>query len=286
MGVPVRPLTANQSPAGPHSGPKTAYSALIRTFNSEHTLPVTLASLERQTNPPHQYIFVDSGSTDRTLASLPAGALVHRYEGEVFNFAAAINQGLRLVTNHHVLIISSHTELRKPKAMDYALALLNSNADIGAAYFADENHGPLRHKLIGRHNFTGFNGVWNTCAVIKFSLLQKRHFRSEVFAAEDQEWSAWLLTSEGKMIARISGSGLAIHNPRRHSLRKRLNEYVAVAYFANRKLLAWPHIYSLLKQAVHPASHIGRPNRKFNLLLSARLATCHIFKPHGKSRYY
>jgi GT2 family glycosyltransferase len=57
------------------------YSVIIRTFNSEATLPETLASLDAQTVRPERLIFVDSGSSDGTLALVPENSVVHRYVG-------------------------------------------------------------------------------------------------------------------------------------------------------------------------------------------------------------
>jgi len=262
------------------------YAALIRTFNSESTLPVTLACLKRQTNPPRHYIIVDSGSTDQTLACVPPGSLVHRYVGSEFNFSEAINQGLKLVSSDYVLIISSHTELGNCEAMSYALGLLKSDPEIGAAYFSHLGADSLRHELINQDNFTGFNGLWNTCAMIRVSLLRKRMFRPEVFSAEDQEWAGWLFANEKKAVARISGGGLTLHNPRMDSPRKKLNEYVAVAYFTNRKLLEWSNIGDLLSLAFTPGTGIGPAKRKFYFWLSVHLIACHFFKPRARSRYF
>ena len=265
---------------------QSEYSVLIRTFNSAPTLPQTLVSLNRQSKPPRQYIFVDSGSTDQTLACIPPQSLVHRYVGKEFNYSEALNQGLRLVSTDYVMIISSHTELANREAVKYVLNFLKTNPGIGAAYFDTYNTGLLRHELINRHNFTGFNGLFNTCAVIKVSLLRKRMFRPEVFSAEDQEWAGWLFTAEDQAIARVSGAGMAVNNPRKDSLKKLLNEYVSVAYFTNRKLLAWRHIGSLLNHALKRGTGIGLAKRKFYLLLSFRLMLCHIIRPRGRSRYF
>src|SRR5258705_5085392 len=112
-----------------------SYSCLIRTFNSATTLPDTLLYLSMQTLPPSEYIFVDSGSTDRTLDLLPQGAILHRYVGEHFNYSVALNQGLQHVSKDFVLIISCHTLLSNPFAMEYALSVIQSNTAIGAAYF-------------------------------------------------------------------------------------------------------------------------------------------------------
>ena len=106
---------------------KVKYSALIRTFNSERTIPETLSSLRRQTIQPVQYIFVDSGSNDKTLLLIPENSVVHHFVGNEFNYSEALNQGLEYVSVDFVLIISSHTSLLNPKAVEYALEVLRSN---------------------------------------------------------------------------------------------------------------------------------------------------------------
>ena len=271
---------------------KVAYSMLMRTFNSERILPVTLNLLEKQTISPIEHIFVDSGSTDRTLSILPGGSKIHRYVGSEFNFSNALNQGLEYVSTDYVLIISSHTSLCRFDAVEFALTLLTSDERIGAAYFDTEASGELRYKLINRSNFDGFNGLWNTCSIIRMSLLRHRAFNPEVFTAEDQEWAKWLFFSENKSTARISGAGMDNYTRNGHlvsfrnSLRKRLNEHVAIAYFANRKLLGWPNFARVAFRIVKPVPLPRLKERIFNLILLWRLLRCLFVKPKYKSRYF
>jgi glycosyltransferase involved in cell wall biosynthesis len=184
------------------------YSALIRTFNSEGTLLSTLNSLNSQTIQPSEYIFVDSSSSDGTFNLFPAGSIIHKFIGQDFNYSEALNQGIVHVSTEFVLIISSHTLLLNCNAISYALNILRLNDAIGAAYFCFDNTEQLQHEIIDKNNFDGFNGLWNTCSIIRMNLLKRRNFRSEVFAAEDQEWARWLFFCEEKSVARISGVGL------------------------------------------------------------------------------
>jgi glycosyltransferase involved in cell wall biosynthesis len=269
---------------------KVAYSMLMRTFNSEKTLPVTLRLLEKQTIPPIEYIFVDSGSTDRTLSILPDGSKIHRYVESEFNFSNALNQGLEHVSTNYVLIMSSHTLLCRFDAMAFALTLLTSDERIGAAYFDNEASGELRYKLIDRFNFDGFNGLWNACSIVRMSLLKRRAFRPEVFSSEDQEWAKWLFFSEDKATARISGAGMDNYTRNsqlvKHSLTKRLNEHVAIAYFVNRKLLDWPNLARVAFRIAKPVPRVQLSERVFNLILFWRLLCCRFVTPKYKSKYF
>ena len=259
------------------------YTALIRTYNSARTLPKTLATLRAQTMPALAHVIVDSGSTDNTLSCVPDDAVVHRYVGAAFNYSEALNQGLDHVTTEYVLIISSHTSLNHVGAIEFALNILAGNERLGGAYFCDENPAALEHKVIDASNFTGFNGLWNTCSVIKTALLKKRRFRPEVFAAEDQEWSRWLFHCEGKAVARISGAGLENNNPRKFALKKLLNEHAAIALFTNRRLLGWRHLAYLAYVVMKPTPPLALRQRYIHLALLIRLLTCHFTKPGFRS---
>jgi glycosyltransferase involved in cell wall biosynthesis len=233
---------------------------------------------------------VDSGSTDGTLTMLPDASTVHRYVGKHFNFSEAINQGLKYVSTDYVLIISSHTKLTNKNAIKYGLTLLSSNDFIGAVYFCSENAGSLRHSIIDRYIFDGFNGLWNTCSLFKTNLLRKRGFLREVFSAEDQEWTRWLLYNTEKTIARISGAGMEDNNKYKYKVgkygrKKAINEYVAIAYFANRTLLSPRNIWRIFRKTVG-RRNISLEERIFNLNLTWRLLACCFVKPRYKSRYF
>jgi glycosyltransferase involved in cell wall biosynthesis len=256
------------------------YSALIRTFNSGKTLPDTLHSLSAQTICPAEYIFVDSGSTDNTLSILPDKSIVHNYIGQSFNYSDALNQGIKCVSTDYVLIISSHNTLQNCDAIEYALRILKSSELVGAAYFSDEITDTLRHAMIDKYVFDGFNGLWNTCSLIKVDLLRRRNFRREVFTAEDQEWARWLFYCERKVTARIMGGGLS--RQKKYTSQKWLNEYVSIAYFANRSLLRLPNLARIIYKVVKPTLHIGPKERLFNLVLLFSLLACYIAVPKYK----
>jgi glycosyltransferase involved in cell wall biosynthesis len=283
--VEQEPLIEENSPSGAAT-PLTAYSVLIRTYNSAGVLPVTLAALSRQTHPPSEYVCVDSGSTDGTVSLLPPGTKTHRFAGAEFNYADALNQGLAHVSNELVLILSSHAVVSHPRTLEVAVRLLESDEKVGAAYVSSDTTEPLRFEMIHPSNFTGFNGIFNTCSIVKTSLLRRRAFRRAVFTAEDQEWTRWLLFEEGKTVARLLGAGMVNNNPRKNSIRKRLNEYVAVAYFANRDLLGWRNLCRIAGRIFFPGRWPALRERVFHAMLLGRLLACRFAAPRARSRYY
>jgi glycosyltransferase involved in cell wall biosynthesis len=238
----------------------TPYSALVRTFNCEHTLPGTLAALSWQTEPPTQLVCVDSGSTDHTLNEIPTHVALHHYVGDRFNYSAAINQGLEYVNCDLVAIVSSHSSLQNPHAIAYALDLLHSHPNIGAVYFDASVGSKLEHDIISGTTFDGFNGLWNTFSLIRMSLLRERSFRPEVFSAEDQDWAAWLFAHKSMTVACIHGGGLINRSFNKGSMRKRLNEYVAVAYYVKPELRSLPNLIRLAMSTLRPP---GQERRRF-----------------------
>jgi glycosyltransferase involved in cell wall biosynthesis len=238
---------------------------------------------------PAQYIFVDSGSDDKTFSLLPASAILHHFTEPEFNFSAALNEGMRYVVTDYVLIISSHTVLENSNSIEYALSLLRSNEVIGAAYFMRDNVGELRHEVIDKNTFDGYNGLWNTCAVVKAGLVKQRGFRPEVFSAEDQEWARWLFYEENKKTARIEGGGMSNQsntNSVKHGLKKALNEHVSIAYFANRKLLGLANLLRIACRIIKPTRRLGAEVRLLNVLLLCRLVACRFRAPKYKSTYF
>lgn len=247
-----------------------AYSALIRTFNSSRTLPATLDSLHTQTEPPARIVFVDSGSTDATLEQIPPVCTVHRYTGSSFNYSSALNQGLQHVDTEYVLIISSHTILGNPNAVSYALDLLKSNPLFGAVYF-DFTVGPLDYTAVDKRSFDGFNGLWNTCALIRVELLRLRPFNEEIPAAEDQEWAAWLIRRKSLMTARISGGGMnnPFSSPPRtpSHVMKVIREQAAVVYF-----IRGDSPVRMLSAAVTPGGPHSWRHRALQIIVALRIA--------------
>lgn len=244
-------------------------TALVRTFNSGSVLPATLASLSMQTMPPEKYVFVDSGSTDGTKDMLPEGAIVHDYISEKFNYSESLNAGVPYVDTQYTMVISSHTCLSNAEAIEFAIGVLGGNDDYAAAYFIQGCAENMSYETIGPENFSGFNGVWNTCAIYKTSFLKKRPFRPEVFSAEDQEWSQWLISNERKLIVRIAGGGMYNNNPKAASVQKNMNEKLSIAIHVRKDMRGFAYIAKTAIKVVRPVSSAN--DRIVNALLFYRL---------------
>ncbi|QJD98780.1 glycosyltransferase [Massilia forsythiae] len=90
------------------AGRKPAFSIVTCTWNSAATLADTLASVQRQTWPEVEHIFVDGGSTDATLdmiAAYPGRKRLLRDVGG--GISRAMNQGIEAASGDYVAHLHS-----------------------------------------------------------------------------------------------------------------------------------------------------------------------------------
>jgi glycosyltransferase involved in cell wall biosynthesis len=86
---------------------EVSISVLVRTFNSAKTLDSVLSRLILKGN--EEYIVVDSGSTDSTLAIADSHGARIVHAPAPFNYSKSLNLGFRAARNPWVLVISSHS---------------------------------------------------------------------------------------------------------------------------------------------------------------------------------
>jgi len=83
-------------------------SIITCTWNSERYLPASIASVQAQDQPAFEYIFVDGGSTDATLAQIGAiGRPVKLLQNVRGGIARAMNEGIRAATGDVVAHLHS-----------------------------------------------------------------------------------------------------------------------------------------------------------------------------------
>ncbi|WP_395747694.1 glycosyltransferase family 2 protein [Prosthecobacter sp.] len=94
---------------------------LIRFKNSAATLPTVLQRLREQTIQPLFILGVDTGSTDDSPALIKqAGGRVIAWT-QPYHHARVLNHGLRHLHTDLVLVLSSHTTLEEPDAVERML---------------------------------------------------------------------------------------------------------------------------------------------------------------------
>lgn len=259
---------------------------ICRTFNSSETLPSVLAAIANHEIVSPRYLFVDSGSTDSTQELFPENALVIKYTLPHFNYSMAINIAIPFLANDYVLVISSHVVIENSLALCKAIDILDAHPQIGGVCLSSHDHGEVQPYFVTAETFNGWNGLWNSCSIYRSSLLRERPFNPEVYSAEDQEWSKWLLHSKGMQLAHLSGASMQNHNPRQLSIAKRVREWECVAYFVCSRYLSCDFIKSRFYKVIFELCH-RRPARAWYwFLVGISLIKVRISGARGRPLYY
>jgi len=190
---------------------------VIRTFNEERYLARCLETLAAQTDcPPIKVIIIDSGSTDSTLAiakAYPGVTLAHAERSELhsFDFAKALNQGIRLATSELVAILSAHAIPAGVNWMSSLLRWFDDERVVGVYGRqlpwpdADPLEEARLHKTFGSETAV-FNAgdaldklaFSNAASVIRRAVWQEIPFRLP--SAEDLQWAKDVLQMNHKIV--------------------------------------------------------------------------------------
>jgi hypothetical protein len=264
----------------------TFVDVIIRTRDCDQTLPPVIDALKSQKNVCLNFYIVDNSSPPIPISFLPEGTIVIPYTLPKFNYSMAINMAIPYLTSEFVLICSSHTVLQNQQTVHYSVTTLKSDNTIAAACFSSKNTTDSSFSCIDFSTFDGRNGAWNTASLHRTNLLRERPFNPDVFSAEDQEWSRWVLSERGMKIAHIEGAGMSNINPRQYDPSKLVKEWVCIAFYsyppyrtprfiASRIILS---IKCLLKGEVSEAIFWSR--------VSIALLQLILFPPRGSSSYF
>lgn len=108
-------------------------SVLVRTFNSAKTLGRLLSALKLRDG--EEFLIVDSGSTDSTLALAEAHCARIIPAPGPFNYSKSLNLGFQEARNPWVLVISSHTIPVIPDLLEeFRTAALQFPDNVAVAY--------------------------------------------------------------------------------------------------------------------------------------------------------
>lgn len=272
------------------------YSAVVRTFNSERTLHKTLLSLRIQTPRPLETIIVDSGSTDKTLQiAKKFGCRVVLYpKNQSFNYSHSLNLGIRECSTENVLILSSHCILLYrdiAKTMQLAADTIKAAAvycQFTTPTRTKNTSSPIRCSLITTiysDNFDGYNGLWNSCSLIKFKYWRKHNFDLTLPAAEDQEWAVWHYKHSQVPTVCIRNAGVLYLNPYQNS-RKEIRDRVVIASRIFPKLRSSRSIFLLFVEALIAALQGKLAQSAKHIRMATYLTYSHFKEPQFASKYF
>jgi glycosyltransferase involved in cell wall biosynthesis len=211
------------------------YSVVIRTFNSQSTIDKCISSIRSQALLPKEIIVVDSGSTDLTLdIASKAGSRIVKYPmKEAFNYSRSLNIGIKNTISPFVLVISSHVYLQDVSAAKLLLGELSANSCAIGVYAVSLTYRSSQQKpsrvMITNETFTGFNGLHNSCSMIRRTAWIKYPFSEGIWTAEDQEWAARHFSHDAASTTiRLEGLKVRYANTK-SSQWKSCSEFVAIS---------------------------------------------------------
>lgn len=195
---------------------------VIPAYNRAHTLPRTLASIERQSVAPAKVVLVDNSSSDTTLSLMRDWAAIeHPFEVVVVSepkrgACAARNRGLQEVETEFVMFFDSDDEMFADHVSDFSAAISrNPQADILGRDIIAESIGGKRKRLYFTSSDTIFNHLFRGCLstqriVVRTDLVRKVGGWNEKLAVwNDFELGVRLLLATDRLV-KLSGTPTVI----------------------------------------------------------------------------
>lgn len=185
---------------------RSTIGVLIRFSNSATTLPAVLEALERQTLRPDVILGIASNCNDDSRSIMASHHVSVMEWTEPYAHSRVLNFGLSHLATDLVLILSSHTVLESPEALeqmiarftDPKLACVSIKWDADPYYSDSIDWGELQRKGLR------FGSIYsNSMGMIRRELWETLPFDEELPTAEDYVWAVGQL-SRGYRCARIA----------------------------------------------------------------------------------
>ncbi|MFM6976631.1 MAG: glycosyltransferase family 2 protein [Sphingobacteriaceae bacterium] len=190
---------------------KPRLSVVTVVYNNAPDLERTMLSVLGQTYPNIEYLLIDGGSTDGTLA------IIKKYESRLAKWISekdagiydAMNKGLALATGDYVLFMNSGDEIYAPHTVEKVFA----SADAADIYYGEtemfneawQSLGRRRHQAPETFNWKSFRfgmNISHQAIYIKRSLVEPYDLHYQLSADID-----WIIRAakKAKKIVRVEG---------------------------------------------------------------------------------
>jgi len=171
---------------------RPSLGVVIRFKDSAATLPAVLESLHHQTVQPDVIIGVNNGSTDSSADLLRAARGKIIDWTQPYNHSRVLNFALRHCPTDLVLILSSHTVLRSPDAIERLVDAMTDPRTACASARWDED--PFYSDVIGWQELKTkglkFGSIYsNSMGMIRRSLWEQVPFDESLPTMEDSAWA-------------------------------------------------------------------------------------------------
>lgn len=190
---------------------KPRLSVVTVVYNNAPDLERTMLSVLGQTYPNIEYLLIDGGSTDGTLA------IIKKYESRLAKWISekdagiydAMNKGLALATGDYVLFMNSGDEIYAPDTVEKIFA----SADAADIYYGEtemfneawQSLGRRRHQAPEKFNWKSFRlgmNISHQAIYIKRSLVEPYDLEYQLSADID-----WIIKAakKAKKVVQVEG---------------------------------------------------------------------------------
>ena len=172
--------------------PRPTLGVVIRFKNSAATLPAVLTALRRQTLQPDLILGVNNQSADASPEILRrAGAKIIAWT-QPYSHPRVLNFALRHCPTDLVLVLSSHTALQSPDAVEKLVAALHDPRTACASGKWDDD--PFYSNAIDWHELKTkglkFGSIYsNSMGILRRSLWEEVPFDEAMPTMEDGAWA-------------------------------------------------------------------------------------------------
>lgn len=150
-------------------------SIITVCYNAEKTIAKTLGSIREQTAPPYEYIIIDGGSTDRTLAIIEENRdIISRWSSESDQgIADAMNKGIRKATGEYLLFLHADDYLAGPGALLEIEPVMTGKDICIFDYFFETGKGLIRRSFHNNFFWLNFKGICHQSVLCRRSLFDR-----------------------------------------------------------------------------------------------------------------
>lgn len=179
-------------------------------------------------------------------ADMPKAFCVVEYPFREYNYSRALNLGFSQCIFDYTLVCSSHSLVNFSKnRLDRMLHLMDEHPDCVAVSLSCDveksvGEGDCGYEYIDRSSFDGFNGLNNSCSLIRRSAWLTNNFDETLPAAEDQLWTFRVIRG-GSYVLHACWAGYQYSNARPLAYKK-ARDSVIISRLIRKDMRSCPYL--------------------------------------------
>ena len=184
-------------------------SVITVNYNNKSGLLKTVESVFGQESDKFEYIIIDGGSTDGSVALLEENTdkityWISEKDGGIYN---AMNKGIAKATGEYLMFLNSGDYLVNSKILEMCCVCLNKNLETDILYgdiLVDSNFNGISEEVVYKHpsaldlKFLTSSTINHQASLIRYSLFQEFGFYPETYKIASDYWLFLICLLESK----------------------------------------------------------------------------------------